>query len=176
MVLTLFMPFKKWNRIQFPSFNHSFVHCVSFRSATQYYDASETTETAARQLAEYLGTKAAANADQLRRHANGIASAALHADEGLLAVALAAPGHKLAVVKFRDHVEAASNASSPSSSYQSTSAGSHSYLGTYWRELGEAWNRSDGAQLWGAPFRDCGPMHGRWLWPFSVTVQVGAFK
>lgn len=108
---------------------------------------------------------------------------ALQADEGLVAVALAAPAHKVAVVQFRDHVATAvaTAAAATATANQSTGAGGaasavHSYLSAYWRELGEAWNRSDGAQSWNAPFRDCGPLQGRWLWPFSVTVQVGGLK
>lgn len=105
--------------------------------------------------------------------------AALQADEGLLAVALAAPAHKVAVVQFRDHIAATtppSTTSNQSGSGGGSGGGVHAYLSAYWRELGEAWNRSDGAQSWNAPFRDCGPLHGRWLWPFSVTVQVGTLK
>lgn len=105
---------------------------------------------------------ATATTVDIRRHANAIAAESLQQDEGLLALAIAAPGIKLAVVQFRDHVGA--------------NASSHSFLGTYWRELGEAWNRSEGAHYWGAPFRDCGPMQGRWLWPFSVTVQSSNYK
>lgn len=65
------------------------------------------------------------------------------------------------MVQFRGHVENTTN---------------HSYLSTYWRELGEAWNHSDGYQFWGSPFRDCGPLQGRWLWPFSATVQSSGYK
>lgn len=89
---------------------------------------------------------------------------ALQQDDGLLALAIAAPSIKLAVVQFRDHVLFTPEGSN------------HSFLSIYWRELGEAWNHSDGAQFWGAPFRDCGPMHGRWLWPFSVTVEAFGYK
>lgn len=41
---------------------------------------------------------------------------------------------------------------------------------------GIAWNQTDSAQFWGPPFRDCGPLRGRWLWPFSVTVIVRKTK
>lgn len=98
---------------------------------------------------------------EIRRKANVIANEALQQDEYLLAVAIAAPQIKLAVVQFRDHVDNATN---------------HNYLSTYWRELGDAWNHSDGTQAWGAPFRDCGPLQGRWLWPFSATVQSSGYK
>lgn len=42
--------------------------------------------------------------------------------------------------------------------------------------LGIAWNQTDGAQFWGSPFRDCGPLQGRWLWPYSVTIVVSKTK
>jgi G protein-coupled receptor 158 len=41
-------------------------------------------------------------------------------------------------------------------------------LSAYWRELGAAWNQSDGSQQWNPPFREC--LLNRWLWPFSVTI------
>ncbi|KAJ6646142.1 putative G-protein coupled receptor [Pseudolycoriella hygida] len=127
-----------------------------------YYDASDVTVRSAKQLADYLGRRSSdALSTEVRQKANEIAVSALNEDEGLLAVAIAAPSIKLAVVQFRDHVENATN---------------HSYLSTYWRELGEAWNHTDGSQFWGPPFRDCGPLQGRWLWPFSVTVQSSGYK
>lgn len=102
---------------------------------------------------------------EIRQRANVIALDALNYDEGLLAIAIAAPAIKLAVVRFRDHIDNTLDVSS-----------NHTYLGTYWRELGEAWNHSDGAQFWGAPFRDCGALQGRWLWPFSVNYQYNGIK
>lgn len=42
--------------------------------------------------------------DELRRHADGIASNALNDDDNLLAFALAAPSIQTMVVKFRDNV------------------------------------------------------------------------
>lgn len=51
-----------------------------------------------------------------------------------------------------------------------------SFLSTYWRELGIAWNHSNGTKLWGAPFKDCGPLKGRWLWPFSMSVVEHGYK
>lgn len=102
----------------------------------------------------------------IRQTANAIASDALQDDEGLLAIALAAPALKLAVVQFREMIE-----------NKSTDVNSnHSYLSAYWRGLGDAWNHSDGAQFWSAPFRDCGPMRGRWLWPFNVNFIENGIK
>lgn len=94
-----------------------------------------------------------------------LAIEALKEDENLLAFALAAPSAQppLAVVQFRDKVI-------------NRNGSDHTFLSIYWRELGIAWNQSDGAQFWGAPFKDCGPMRGRWLWPFSVTVVFKHFK
>lgn len=82
-----------------------------------------------------------------------------------MAVAIAAPNRNLSVVQFRHPVANTQEASS-----------NHSYLSAYWRELAVAWNQSEGTQLWGAPFRDCGPLQGRWLWPFSVTVGAHGQK
>lgn len=130
----------------------------------QYFDVSEATVGAAKKLADYLATRTATSVTpEIRKRANSLATEALQYDEGLLAVALAAPAIKLAVVQFRDSVEV-------------SNVTNRSFLGTYWRELGDAWNRTDGSQFWGAPFRDCGPMQGRWLWPFSVTVQTPSYK
>lgn len=112
-----------------------------------------------------VGSKALGlNADDLRQKANAIAIEALETDDMLLAFAIAAPTHKLAVVQFRDFND------NPRQAFN------HSHLNTYWRELGEAWNRSDGDQFWGAPFRDCGAMQGRWLWPFSVNINENGLK
>ncbi|KAG4074877.1 hypothetical protein HA402_009302 [Bradysia odoriphaga] len=127
-----------------------------------YYDASDITVSSAKELADYLGRQSSDTLTaEIRQKANEIAVNALSQDEGLLAVAIAAPAIKLAVVQFRDHVENATN---------------HSYLSTYWRELGEAWNHSVGSQFWNAPFRDCGALQGRWLWPFSATVESSGYK
>lgn len=140
----------------------------------QYYDASDVTVTAAKKLSEFIvdnsknikNTKfSQTKIDTFRKHANVLAIEALKEDENLLAFALAAPSAQppLAVVQFRDKVI-------------NRNGSDHTFLSIYWRELGIAWNQSDGAQFWGAPFRDCGPMKGRWLWPFSVTVVVQHIK
>lgn len=145
---------------------------VFFCFCFQFYDASDVTVAAARKLGEYLSatsptnknTKYAVNKlDALRKRANQLANEALEEDEGLLAVAIAAPSVSLAVVQFRDRID-------------NPDATNHTFLSIYWRELGIAWNQSDGAQFWGAPFRDCGPLQGRWLWPFSVTVITHGHK
>lgn len=140
---------------------------IPYELPFQYYDASYVTEDAAKKLTDYLNSikPVSALTTEIRQTANTIALDALNYDEGLLAIAIAAPSLKLAVVQFRQHVDNPINISN-----------NHSYLSTYWRELGEAWNRSDGAQFWGAPFRDCGAMHGRWLWPFSINYQQNGIK
>lgn len=79
-------------------------------------------------------------------------------------MAIAAPSIPLAVVQFRTRIEYPIDRSNKT------------FLNMYWRELGVAWNHTDGYKSWGSPFRDCGPMTGRWLWPFSVTVQVRGIK
>lgn len=126
------------------------------------------TVTAATKLSEFIvdfsksskSTKLSqSKIDAFRKYANTLAMEALKEDENLLAFALAAPSVPLAVVQFRDRID-------------NRNVTDHTFLSIYWRELGIAWNQSDGAQFWGAPFKDCGPMQGRWLWPFSVTVVV----
>lgn len=138
----------------------------------QYYDASDVSVNAARKLSEVIldyskDSKSArftqSKIDELIEQANILAREALTEDENLLAFALAAPSVKLAVVQFRDKI-------------RNHNVTDHAFLNAYWRELGIAWNQSDGAQFWGAPFRDCGPMPGRWLWPFSVTVVTQHMK
>lgn len=147
---------------------------MAFPYRKKFYDASDTTVTAARKLSEFIvdnsknskNTKfTQAKIDTFRKHANQLAIEALKEDENLLAFALAAPSAQppLAVVQFRDKVDIRNGSD-------------HTFLSIYWRELGIAWNQSDGAQFWGAPFKDCGPMQGRWLWPFSVTVVVQHIK
>lgn len=134
----------------------------------QYYDAYDVTIEAAKKLAIYLHAIRPVNelTADIKQTANAIASQALQDDEGLLAIALAAPALKLAVVQFREVIE----------NPPADATNNHSYLGAYWRGLGEAWNLSDGAQFWSAPFRDCGPMQGRWLWPFSVNFLENGIK
>lgn len=102
---------------------------------------------------------------EIRNHANVIASESLQEDEGLLAIAIAAPSLKLAVVQFRDVIELAPEV-----------ANNHTLLRAYWRELGLAWNHTEGAEFWGPPFRDCGALRGRWLWPYSVNFQANGIK
>lgn len=131
----------------------------------QFYDASDVTVTAARKLSEFIvgSTKSKSSkfsksqVEEFRLEANNLAKDALKEDENLLAVAIAAPSVPLAVVQFRDKVD-------------HRNVSDHTFLSIYWRELGIAWNQSDGAQFWGSPFKDCGALQGRWLWPFSVTV------
>lgn len=128
--------------------------------------------TAARKLSEFIVDASKNNKnlkysqskiDSFRKHANFLANEALKEDESLLAFALAAPSVQMAVVQFRDKIDA-------------RNITDHTFLSIYWRELGIAWNQSDGAQFWGAPFRDCGALPGHWLWPFSVTVVVQHIK
>lgn len=102
--------------------------------------------------------------ESFQKRANSLAKEALDEDENLLAFALATPPASVAVIQFRDNIDS----KSPTTN--------HSFLHTYWRELGYAWNQTNSAQFWGAPFRDCGPLRGRWLWPFSVTVIVQNIK
>ncbi|XP_001993162.2 probable G-protein coupled receptor 158 isoform X2 [Drosophila grimshawi] len=140
-----------------------------------YYDFTDIAEEAARQFTEYLSNKfpnADANVaidkqtrEEVSRRANVIASYALNEDDNLLAFAIAAPSIQAVVVKFRDNVTIPPN-----------QVHNKDYLGSYWRELGAAWNSSDGTQEWGAPFRDCNLLTGRWLWPFRISFTNHRIK
>lgn len=132
----------------------------------QNYDASYETTQAARSFVEYLISIQATsrtNNEQLRNKANKFANNALAEDENLLAVAIAGPAVSIAIVQFRNKIVV-------------NETNTSSYLKMYWRELSSAWNLANKTEIWGAPFRDCGPLQGRWLWPFSVTIQEGPFK
>ncbi|KAG5676872.1 hypothetical protein PVAND_006678 [Polypedilum vanderplanki] len=136
-----------------------------------FYDASDISVAAARKLGQFIAEsskstlKHQSKIELFHKEANTLARDALIEDENFLAFALAAPLASVAVVQFRDKVDITDKNST-----------NHTFLHTYWRELGYAWNQTDGAQFWGAPFRDCGPLRGRWLWPFSVTVIVQNIK
>ncbi|XP_062706527.1 metabotropic glycine receptor isoform X3 [Aedes albopictus] len=137
-----------------------------------FYDVSDLTIQAAKTFADFLAAKRIDTSKDdrklsvAREKANELASYVLKEDSGLLAVGIASPRLPLAVVQFRDKIDAA----------HANLSESKTFLSTYWRELGAAWNQSNGAQFWGAPFRDCGPLYGRWLWPFSVTVESQGYK
>ncbi|XP_065357902.1 metabotropic glycine receptor isoform X3 [Calliphora vicina] len=142
--------------------------------AEPYYDFSDVAEDAARQFTDFLASKFSTNPpavisdqirDEVRRKANGIATYALNEDEHLLAFALAAPSIHTVVVKFRENV-----------TIPLDQVHNRGFLGSYWRELGYAWNSSDGSQEWGAPFRDCNLLIGRWLWPFRISFAESKFK
>lgn len=137
-----------------------------------FYDVSDLTIQAAKSFADFLAAKRIDTSKDdrklkiAREKANELATGVLREDSGLLAVGIASPRLPLAVVQFRDKIDAA----------HANLSESRNFLSTYWRELGAAWNQSNGAQFWGAPFRDCGPLYGRWLWPFSVTVESQGYK
>ncbi|XP_052864506.1 probable G-protein coupled receptor 158 [Anopheles cruzii] len=138
-----------------------------------FYDVSDITIGAAKSFADYLATRKIEPVRDdrkfalAREKANELAASVLKQDDGLLlAVGIASPKLPLAVVQFRDQIDSA----------HVNLSESRNFLSTYWRELGVAWNQSNGAQFWGAPFRDCGPLYGRWLWPYSVTVESQGFK
>ncbi|XP_049530450.1 probable G-protein coupled receptor 158 isoform X3 [Anopheles darlingi] len=139
-----------------------------------FYDVSDITIGAAKSFAEYLATKKidSVRSDDrklalAREKANELATGVLKQDDGLLlAVGIASPKLPLAVVQFRGQIDSA----------HVNLSESRNFLSTYWRELGVAWNQSNGAQFWGAPFRDCGPLYNRWLWPYSVTVESQGYK
>ncbi|SPP79141.1 probable G-protein coupled receptor 179 isoform X1 [Drosophila guanche] len=140
-----------------------------------FYDFTDIAEDAARQFIEFLSNKFP-NANtpiaidestraEVSRRANSIASYALNEDENLLAFAIAAPSIHTVVVKFRDNV-----------TIPPDQVHNKAFLGSYWRELGAAWNSSDGTQEWGAPFRDCNLLKRRWLWPFRISFTEHRIK
>uniref|UniRef100_A0A1B0AGW5 G-protein coupled receptors family 3 profile domain-containing protein n=1 Tax=Glossina pallidipes TaxID=7398 RepID=A0A1B0AGW5_GLOPL len=142
--------------------------------AEPYYDFRDIAEDAARQFTEFLANKFPSVPpaiitdqirDEVRRRANGIASYALSEDDNLLAFALAAPSIHTVVVKFRDNV-----------TIPPEQIHNRGFLGSYWRELGHAWNSTDDTQEWGAPFRDCNLLVGRWLWPFRLSFSESKIK
>ncbi|KAH8257693.1 hypothetical protein KR038_003244 [Drosophila bunnanda] len=141
----------------------------------QFYDFTDIAEDAARQFIEFLSNKFP-NANtpitideptraEVSRRANAIASYALNEDDNLLAFAIAAPSIHTVVVKFRDNV-----------TIPPDQVHNKAYLGSYWRELGAAWNSTDGTQEWGAPFRDCNLLTRRWLWPFRISFSEHRIK
>ncbi|KPU74370.1 uncharacterized protein Dana_GF23529, isoform D [Drosophila ananassae] len=140
-----------------------------------FYDYTDIAEDAARQFIEFLSGKfpnqnAPIAIDEptraeVSRRANSIASYALSEDDNLLAFAIAAPSIHTVVVKFRDNV-----------TIPPDQVHNKAYLGSYWRELGAAWNSTDGTQEWGAPFRDCNLLKRRWLWPFRISFSEHRIK
>uniref|UniRef100_A0A182MU84 GPR158/179 extracellular domain-containing protein n=1 Tax=Anopheles culicifacies TaxID=139723 RepID=A0A182MU84_9DIPT len=139
-----------------------------------FYDVSDITIGAAKSFADFLAGRKIDSTTRddrkfalAREKANELANSVLKQDDGLLlAVGIASPRLPLAVVQFRDQIDSA----------HVNLTESKNFLSTYWRELGVAWNQSNGAQFWGSPFRDCGPLYGRWLWPYSVTVESQGYK
>ncbi|XP_055850174.1 probable G-protein coupled receptor 158 isoform X3 [Episyrphus balteatus] len=139
-----------------------------------FYDVTDIVEDAAREFSEFLSVKFPASTeqtiteqlrDEVRRRANSLATDALQQDENLLAFAIAAPSIHTVVVKFRDNV-----------TIPSQEVHNKSFLGNYWRELGMAWNSTDGSQEWSAPFKDCNLLKGRWLWPFRISFTESRIK
>lgn len=122
---------------------------------------------AAKKLSDYLHSIRPVNeiSVDIRQRANAIANEALEDDEGLLAIAIAAPSIKLAVVQFRQAIGIPIDVASNSS-----------YLSAYWRGLSEAWNQTENIQFWSAPFRDCSALRGRWLWPFNINYANNGIK
>ncbi|XP_055370745.1 uncharacterized protein LOC129605163 isoform X2 [Condylostylus longicornis] len=103
--------------------------------------------------------------EEIRKKANNIANEALQMDENLLAFAIASPILHIAVVKFRDNV-----------TIPSPEMHNKAFLGVYWRELGLAWNNTEGTNEWGTPFRDCNALPGRWLWPYRISIVDSGYK
>ncbi|XP_055919293.1 probable G-protein coupled receptor 158 isoform X2 [Eupeodes corollae] len=139
-----------------------------------FYDVTDIVEDAAREFSEFLSLKFPASSeqnindqlkDEVRRRASSLATDALQQDENLLAFAIAAPNIHTVVVKFRDNV-----------TIPPQEVHNKSFLGNYWRELGMAWNSTDGSQEWSAPFKDCNLLKGRWLWPFRISFTESRIK
>lgn len=130
----------------------------------QFYDVLSITQNAAQSVVDYLTVTSERNQKAISQKAILYANQALEEDDNLLAVAIASPSIPFAVVQFRGHLKNAVDHTN------------HTYLTMYWRELAIAWNFTDGESFWSVPFRDCGPLKGRWLWPFNVIVQDGNNK
>lgn len=103
---------------------------------------------------------------EIKEKAIGIARRTLQDKQNVLAAGIAAAFVPFAVVQFQ-------NSNAPSSS---EAQNKRDFLAAYWRVMGAAWNRTSNTEKWELPFRDCGPLKERWIWPFSATVQVTRYK
>lgn len=135
--------------------------------------AQSTTRQMAHQLSEYLVSLAdeavPSRNPQIKIKAIEIARAALREQPEVLGAGIAAPVVPFAVVQFQSAVMRASE-------HWEESQTKSEFLAAYWRVMGGAWNRTGNTEQWGFPFRDCGPLRDRWLWPYTATVQVAKFK
>lgn len=141
--------------------------------------ARSTTQQMARQLREYLGAVSASFEEapssmqsrhpEIKTKAIDIAKQALKKHPDVLGTGVAAAFVPFAVVQFQDEVMRAAE-------HWEESQTKREFLSAYWRIMGGAWNRTGDTQQWGFPFRDCGPLRDRWMWPYTATMQVGKLK
>lgn len=109
---------------------------------------------------------------EIKTKAIEIAKQALTEEPSILATGIAAAFVPFAVVQFQSHVV---NAMAVADTWEESQK-RREFLSAYWRVMGSAWNRTGNTEQWGQPFRDCGPLRHRWLWPYTATTQVGRFK
>lgn len=128
----------------------------------------------AQQMADYLYTIPddvfKTRRTEIETKANEIANLALEQEPTLfVATGIATAFVPFAVVQFPGYVKRAFSKSS-------AALETKQFFASYWRIMGNAWNRTGNSEQWGFPFRDCGPLQQRWLWPYTATVQVDRFK
>lgn len=132
----------------------------------------ELVQSTSRQMAHQLGQYLAdlpedslsSRHGEIKAKAIEIARQALQEKSSVLAAGIAAAFVPFAVVQFQN---------SPSTVEAQTK---REFLAAYWRVMGSAWNRTSNTEKWELPFRDCGPLKGRWVWPFTATMQVTRYK
>lgn len=106
---------------------------------------------------------------EIKTKAMEIAKRALQKQPLILGTGVAAASVQVAIVQFQ-------NAVIRSAEHWEESQKRREFLAAYWRVMGAAWNRTGDSEQWGFPFRDCGPLKQRWLWPYTATIQVARFK
>lgn len=135
--------------------------------------ARSTALRMAHQMGEYLVSlpeeSLKSSLQEIRIKATQIASAALTEQPAVLAMGIASVSERFAVLQLQSSVIRASK------NWEELKK-SRDFLFGYWRAMGEAGNRTGDTEQWGFPFRDCGPLRQRWLWPYTATTQVGRFK
>lgn len=124
------------------------------------------------QLGEFLGTipedLIKSKHSEIQTKAITIAKNVLTDEPTILATGIAVASVQLAVMQFQSSVVHADSWEEPQKK--------RDFLSMYWRSMGSAWNRTGDTEQWGLPFRDCGPVRQRWLWPYTASIKVEGFK
>lgn len=140
-------------------------------SRSSFSQMEELVQSTSRHMAHQLGQYLADLPDdslssrhgEIKAKAIEIARKSLQEKSNVLAAGIAAAFVPFAIVQFQN---------SPSA----VEAQRREFLAAYWRVMGSAWNRTSNTEKWELPFRDCGPLKDRWVWPFTATVQVTRYK